>query len=354
MKILDIYLARAVLLGTLLTGIVLVSLDRVFALIRQLDDLGVGDFDFPKLLLTIVLQLPGSVYQLAPTAALLGALLGLGALASSSELIVLRTTGMSPLRIARPLLILGLALSSALFAIGEWVVPQSEERATRLRMKAMSRQVSLGGATGYWMRDGDYFINVERVLPGLNLQGIVVYHIESGRMKRRISAQSAHRDDAGNWQLDTATQVAVDTAAAGSGSYRMLPSPVQFKPELLQSLSVKPEMLSGRELYDNMNYLKANQLESSIYELAFWSKFATPLSTVVMFMLALPFVFGSQRQASTGKRIFVGSIIGIAYLLLSKVLGQVSVIGGLPGAVGAFIPPLAFLLLTAYAIRRQN
>ena len=354
MTTVDRYLARAVLLGTALVLLVLVALDRLFSFVRQLDDIGREDYNISQLLMNLLLNTPGSVYDMVATASLLGALLGLGALANNSELIVMRSSGMSLLRLVRPLLIVGVLLAATVFALGEWVVPKSQEYASRLQLNAVSKKVSVGGVTGLWLREGNRFINVQRILPGFNLRAVTVFTYADGELKEKLTAESANYNEETGWVLQhvessrfLAQQIVTDYSESLDGVELL-------NPEMLRGLSLQPEMLSTSELYENVRYLKRNQLQSSSYELAFWSKFSVPISSIVMFLIALPFVLGSQRTASGGQRIFIGSLIGIAYLLVSKVASQLGVVVGMHGAVGAFFPIVLFGILAVVGVRRAT
>jgi len=350
----DRYLARTVLQSIALVLLVLVALERLFAFIRQLDDIDEAGYSLNKLLINIALHIPGSVYDMAATATLLGALLGLGALAKNSELIVVRSIGMSLSRIARPLIIVGAAIAFTIFSIGEWLAPQSEEYANRLRLLAMSKEMSIDGGSGLWLREDGRFINVQRILPGFNLRGVSVYEYERNSLVKLVRAESAYYDENSGWQL---TQV--ETSRFGNGGLTVVQQasqqlPALLNPEMLRALSLQPKMLSASELYENVRYLKDNQLQSAAYELALWSKFSVPVSTIAMFLIALPFALGSQRNASGGQRIFVGSLIGIGFLLLSKVSSQLGLVIGVHGAIGAFFPVALLTFIGLLNIRRLN
>ncbi len=352
MNTIDRYLARCVLQSIVLVLLVLVALERLFAFVSQLDDIDESGYNINELLINIALNIPGSVYDMAATATLLGALLGLGALAKNSELIVVRSIGMSLSRIARPLIVVGIATAFAVFSIGEWLVPQSEEYANRLRLLAMSKEMSIEGGSGLWLREAGRFINVQRILPGFNLRGVSVYEYERNSLVKLVRAGSAYYDENAGWQLtqvETTRFVNGELIVDHSASQRQ---PVLLNPEMLRSLSLRPEMLSASELYENVRYLKDNQLQTATYELALWSKFSVPVSTIAMFLIALPFALGSQRNASGGQRIFVGSLIGIGYLLLSNVSSQLGLVIGLHGAVGAFFPVVLLAVVGLLGIRR--
>lgn len=352
MSTLDRYIAQAILVATSLVLMVLVALDRLFAFIGQLDDVGKGEYNFEQLLLNVLFNTPGSIYEVMAIAALLGGLLGLGALANHSELIVARSSGMSLLRLSRPMAIVGAIFAAGVFLLGEWVVPSAEERATRVKLQALSQSVSVGGSSGLWLREKDRYINVRRVLPELNLQGISIYHYSGGRLERLVTAGSASYQSGLGWTLNDVERHTLDTGGLEIEQLPALSGVSLLNPEMLRGLSLKPEMLSARELYENVGYLKRNKLQASAFELAFWSKFSVPLSSIVMLLIALPFVLGSRRVSSGGQRIFIGSLIGIVFLLLSKVSSQVGIVFGLHGALGAFFPTVLFAVIAVAAVRR--
>ena len=102
-KIHDRYVGRVVLGYVLAVWLVLVGLDFMLGgggLMAQLDDLGKGSYGFADAFLYSSYTLPRRLYTLFPTAAVIGALLGLGQLAASSELTALRASGLSRRRLS--------------------------------------------------------------------------------------------------------------------------------------------------------------------------------------------------------------------------------------------------------------
>ena len=77
----------------LLSWAVLLGLDIVLAVVSEISDVGKGDYTFAKALVDILLTVPHRAYNLFPTAAVIGTLMGLGQLAASSELTALRALG---------------------------------------------------------------------------------------------------------------------------------------------------------------------------------------------------------------------------------------------------------------------
>ena len=352
MSILDRYLIKIVLLNVVLVLLILVALDRLFAFIRRLDDLGKGSYEIDQLLIDIALRIPGSFYEMTSTAALLGALLGLGALASNSELIVVRSIGVSLPRLVRPLLLAGALLAIAVFSLGEWVVAPSEEYATRQHLKAVSTNLSIKGVSGLWLREGELFINIERVLPNFNLRGVTIYRYQGSSPVQLLRAESASYHETEGWQLKRVQTHRFVNGRLLIEKSALLQRASLLNPEILRALSLQPEMLSTLELYENVRYLKRNQLRSTEYEQAFWSKFSVPISSVVMLITALPFLLGSLRSSGIGQRVFVGSLIGIGFLLLSKISSQLGSVIGAHSAIGAFLPIVLFTFISFSGLRR--
>ena len=101
-----------------------------------------------------------------------------------------------------------------------------------------------------------------------------------------------------------------------------------------------------------MMYLRENNQDTRPYQLAYWQKLILPLSTAVMVVLAIPFVFGSIRTDSMGRNLFIGIMIGIVFFAASKALGYIVLVYRLPPELGATLPTLAFAIAAGLLYRR--
>ena len=93
--ILDRYIGRTVLLSILICTFGLMGLSSLIKFVEQLQNVGDGDFTTLHAFLRVVLLMPGELVLFFPMAALLGGVIGLGQLASTSELVVLQAAGLS-------------------------------------------------------------------------------------------------------------------------------------------------------------------------------------------------------------------------------------------------------------------
>ncbi len=345
------YVARSVIGGALLVLAVLIALDTLFAFFGELDDLGRGDYNIWTAALYVLLTVPGRIYELFPAAVAIGGVLGLGTLAANSELVVMRAAGISIGRIIVMVMQGGLVLMACIVAVGEGVAPSSQQHAENVRAIAMSGQGAARSERGLWVRDGERFINVGEVLPGRVLRNVEIYSFDGTRLSNAMHAERAvHGGD--HWRMQELRVSRFDDGVLATEYLEEQRRERLVRPELFQLLTISPESLPIWQLYRYVEYLRANRLESDRFELAFWKKLETPLSTLVMLLLSLPVIFGSLRSAGAGQRIFIGSLIGIGYYLVAELFSHIGIVYGLAPPLAAFAPVLLFTVTGLYALRR--
>ncbi|MEZ5585024.1 MAG: LPS export ABC transporter permease LptG [Candidatus Competibacteraceae bacterium] len=348
----DRYIFKTVVGATLVALLVLLVMEAFFGLLTELEDLGKGNYTLTAIFQHVALTMPRRAYETFPMALLLGGLLGMGALAQHSELIVMRGAGVSLVRLSRAALQAGLFLGIVALFIGECVAPVSERSAQLVHAVAKYEERTILKGRGFWARDGNQIINVRAVLPGDKLVDVTVYELgESAQLKTLAHAQGA-RYQAGRWILDSLTRSDLSTDPVVTEKLVSLAVNWGLNPELLEVLAMDPEDLAMRDLSTYVGYLRANGLDARHYELAFWVKAFTPLTNLGMLFIALPFVFGPQRTAGIGQRLLVAVLLGLLFYLLNRLLGNVVLLYDYPPLLGALLPTLLFFGAGTYALRR--
>lgn len=347
------YVIRAVIVGAVLVLAVLVSLDTVFTFVGEVDQVGRGDYSLAVAVLYMLLTVPSRMYELFPAAVAIGGILGLGGLAANSELTVMRAAGISLRQIAGMVLQAGVLLMIAIVALGEGIAPSAQQYAERMRASAIAGQGDARGTSGVWVRTGDRFVNVGVLLPDQVLRNIEVYEFDGHRLEQALHADRAVFSD-GRWHLHDIDRTRIEDGGSLVTAYSEREVWDELvRPELVDLLAVSPMSLSIWRLASYVDYLRANRLESARFELAFWQKISTPLSTLVMLLLALPVIFGSLRSAGVGQRVFVGSLIGVGYYILSELFAHVGIVYGLAPAVASLAPAALFTLVGLLLLRRS-
>jgi len=350
--ILTQYLMRAILTTTALVLLVLLALAGLFEVIAELDDTQ-ADYQTAQAILFALLRLPQLAFQMLPIAALIGSLLALGALASNSEIIVMRSAGLSVARLAGMVGIAGLAMLILTGLLGEFIGPPLDYFARNMRLQARSEQADGRLGQDAWAKDGNTFLHFERLSTEFDFGSIYVFRFDtSNKLESIARAENSGVDKAGNWVLQNFHETRfVDDGVQVVES----PSAIQdfdIEAEVLGISLVKPQSLSGRGLLSYIGYLKRNSLDAARYETELWYRIARTVTVMLMPLLALAFVFGSLRTGGAGARLMIGVVIGLAYYLASEMLANSGQVFNLNPAVIAWTPSLALLLVTIFALQR--
>jgi len=338
MLILDRYIARHVAIGILLVMGLLLSLFTIFAFMDELNRVGRGNYTTLDAIQYVLLSIPGLIYQLFPITALLGSTIGLGMMASNSELTIMRAAGVSLNRIVWSTMKVGFVLVLLTLIIGESVAPVADQYARTLRSVAMYETLSIHGKSQLWARDEKSFVNVREILPGERLGGIYIYERnESHQISRMVQAKSAVFQE-GQWILEDVVSSDLTSKQVTSHRQERLLWDTKLSPDLLSVVTLLPGTMSIRDLYQYVNYLNTNGLDAATYEYALWGKVVAPLITGVMVFLAIPFVFGPLRSVGVGHRVLVGALVGIGFYLVNQMFSYVGIVYSFNPMVSAFLP----------------
>ncbi|WP_428605765.1 LPS export ABC transporter permease LptG [Sedimenticola sp.] len=352
MRVLDRHIGTSVLMSILMTLIILVALVGFITLMDELKDVGNGDYQTPDAFYYVLLLLPRRAYEVFPMAVLLGSLVGLGGLASHSELVAMRAAGVSLTRIIGSVLKAGLLAMLVVLVIGEAIAPNTEQYAERMRASKLSQQITLKSKYGFWARDGGSFVNIRQILPGSQLRDIYIYEFSEERELRVSTHANFAQYQDGRWLLRGINQTRfladrIESRQLDEATWDSL-----LNPNILNVVVVSPTMLPVWGLYQYIDFMHENGQEATTYEVAFWSKVIMPLVTLVMVFLAVPFVFGVLRTVGIGQRIFAGSLLGLAFFLLNKVFSHLAVVYSLNPLFAAAVPGLLFLAIGFWFVRR--
>jgi lipopolysaccharide export system permease protein len=352
MKILDFYIARTVIGGTLMTILVLSALMAFVDFVGEIGDVGTRGYHLADALFYVLLALPKHIYSLFPTAVLLGSLLALGTLAGNSELVVMRAAGISVSKIVRWVLQAGLVLAVLNALVGEVLVPVSERKAQNVRATALKQNITLGGQHGFWMRDGTRYLRVGRVYPDMQLGDLYVYEVDKSRNVSRITYARSAIYNNGVWSLRKVSHTLFGEQQITTETHEEIEWPGLLNPDLFSVVSVDPEDMPALDLYRYSSYLQDNDLDASHYRQAFWVKIMTPLSSMVMLLIALPFVFGSQRSGSAGNRMVIGLLLGIGFFIANRIMNHFGQVYGITPFISAASPVVLVMMASVFALRR--
>ncbi len=352
MGILSSYLLRTILVSTLLVLLVLLSLATLFEFIGELDN-QMGDYGVLQALLYSVLRLPQIAFEMLPMATLIGALLGLGGLASHSEITVMRVAGLSVGKLAGMVAMTGVVLMVITALVGEYIGPPLDYFARSMRNKARFQQEERYSGHAAWVKDGPVILYLERINSEYEFGGIYLFRFNEDNSLRSVAiAENAGIDDSDNWILENFRETWFQDDGIQVVESSLAVESFDVSGDLLGITLVKPVSLSAKGLLRYIRYLKRNNLSAGQYETELWSRVSTTVTVVIMPVLALSFVFGSLRSAGSGGRLMIGVLIGLAYYLASEMIANSGQVYDLNPAFVTWLPSLALLAATAIALDR--
>jgi lipopolysaccharide export system permease protein len=351
--ILDRYIGKSILGISLLALFSLVAIFSFFTLVDQLDDTGRGSYGVMEAIQYVLLTVPRLCYELFPIATVIGSMAALGLLANTSELAVIRTSGVSQMRMAFSLMKTGLIFVVISVLIGEVVAPISEQAAQRKRAIALTEQISLKTKNGFWSRDGDNYINIRKILPNDRVEEIYIYEFdEDHKLRSSIRASSAEYDQ-DKWILHDILKTEISDQRITTKRYKTAEWEALLNPEVINLVTIKPRYLSIKGLMNYIEYLKANNQSSNLYVQAFWSKIVNPFAIMAMMLLAICVVKCEGRPVGIGQRVFIGAILGVSFHLINQVSGHLGIVYGIPAFLSATLPTILVLSYIFYTINKK-
>lgn len=355
MKILTAYIVKEILKGSMVAMLILVTLVNLFTFRDQLKKLGEGSYDLQEIILFVTLTTPKVFYELMPSAALLGSLFVLGSMANNREIVAMRAAGVSLLSLVRAVLLAGAVLVMLSFTVGELVAPIAEKSANILKIEARSgnQKAVWESYYGFWLRDGDLFINVREINTEGDLLDVSIYQLnERGRLQRFTHADSARYAGKENWLLEKVSETEISQSQVISSEMDQKAWQSSISPDLLDIVVLDPNNMSLYDLAMYVQFLKKNNQKAETFEFAFWGRVVNPFITIVMLLVAVPFVIRLQKTQSAGFRILVGIVFGMGFMIIDKITGHVGLIYDLNPVLIALLPSALVFSGAVYAISR--
>lgn len=353
MRKLDRYIGNSVLWSVCLVAFVLLGLDFTLTFIEAVKKLN-EHYTIATLMEVMGLRLPGKFAEYLPVASLIGTLIGLGALASTSEITVIRAAGLPLWRIGfsacKPVLVL--AILGLLVA--EFVSPVADQRANLVNRlhSGKSTEFSLSGGT--WLKTNGDYVYIGAADQEGNLYNIIIHKRENDQLTAISTAKQAKQISENQWLLsdisssrftDDKVIISHEDTAEWTSS---------LKADYLYLSTQQADTLSLSQLFHYFSFLKQQGLNAGDYELSFWSKVFRPLSSLALVIVAISTIFGPLRSSTMGGRIFSGVLIGLAFQNTLYITGRLSLVSSLPSMLGILIPILVCMMIGLYLLKRRH
>ncbi len=349
--ILDQYIGKMIFKKIIMTLLMLTSLSGIIKFVDQLRSIGEGSYTAFSAGIFTLLSGPKDTELFLPMAVLLGAMLGLGHLATRSELVVMEASGFTRMQIAGSVMKTAIPLVLLTIAISEWLVPHCDKIAHDFRAQKLYGGLLLSPKSGFWAKDGNDFIYIEDLSGEKILTGLNIYHFSDQNRLESVRCAATAIFVSGVWRLSRVNTVnltneqEVTGAQESSGEWL-----TNLTPEKLHLLALDATSLPIIGLYNYVKYLRENGQEGRRYQLHMWNKILSPLSVIVMILMAVSFIFGPLRSVSIGVCLVTGVGLGFLFYIFDQIFGQLSLVYNIHPALGALLPIVIFFLISVHML----
>jgi lipopolysaccharide export system permease protein len=357
MKIRDRYIAKTLLSYTLVVLVVWLSIYSFFNFLTEINVVGQEGYTILSAIKYIILKIPEVTYSQASPVILLGCILGMGHLATTNQLLIFRISGASILKITGITLKNALIFVIAIIAIGEAIAPKSSNFAELGRSNALGQIAVSNSQEGFWIRDGESFINVKQSVGGKIFKGLTVIEINSSNRistvvtseKATFDGKSLETNNAEIFSIEASKEI--DEVSLEIDFYN---KSVSFDQDLIDSLKKEPRDLTTWTIIKQIQFLSDNQLMSEVFEVELYKRLIKPVTLVAMILLAMLFIFGSTRDITLGRKIFFGVALGLSFEMLSRIASAMSLSFDFNPLMSAIIPSTLVMIIAIILLIQKS
>jgi lipopolysaccharide export system permease protein len=359
MKIKDRYIANTLLTYSIVVLSVWLSIYSFFNFLAELNNVGAVNYTILEAFKYIILKLPEVAYDQVSPVILLGCVLGMGHLATTGQLIILRASGISILKITWFTLKNAMIFLIFITMIGELVAPTLSIFAENERSNALGQNSVSSSQDGFWIRDGDNFINVKNNVDGSVFNDITVIEVnnESNKIERVVNSQSAIFDGQ-NINMESTNIFSIDSTNLLDNidlkELNLYKKRVTFDQDLIDSLEKEPKDLTTFTILKQIQFLKHNKLRAEVFEIELYKRLVKPITLITMILLAMLFIFGSTRDATLGRKIFFGVAIGLSFELISRIGGALALSFDFNPLLSTFLPAIAIMIVATTVLINKS
>ena len=307
-----------------------------------------------------IYYMPRLVVFTIPMSCLLAALLGFGKLSANSEIVALKSAGLSFQRIVRPVVAAAFVISICALVINESIVPMSERAAANvMKYEVLHESAPVFKAKVFLKEEGGGA--VERVIyidkmdnKTKQMENVVVEEFEGGRLARVIAAKTGEWISGSWWLTDGAVYEIKETKEVGLlFKFNRQALMLNMAPDEISANDSKPDEMTIPELLRAIEIRGKTGAEAGDLWMAFHLRLAVPWACLIFGILGAALGSRPQRSSSSVGLGFSVIIIFVYYVIMSfgRALGES---GSLPPLLAAWVANLVFLAISVFFCLRAN
>jgi lipopolysaccharide export system permease protein len=295
-------------------------------------------------LMIIGLHLPAIIVLTIPIGVLLGTLLVFNRMSGDSEIIALRTCGVSFYRIMVAPLMFGIITSVVSFGINEYVVPIANRTSKKLEFLALYKSEMPAGASNFTYMERGKDMSLNRVFyigqyDDKKIYNIIVLDFTRNKLVQIVSAASGAWNH-GEWLLEKGRTyvLAGDSDITRIMQFDKFSMPgIKNAQKALENQKVAPKDMSMIELSQYMDILKQSNALTADLLVRFHQKLAQPLACLIVALAGAPLGLLARRSRSNIGLVYSAAVV-FAYYVMVSTSGALGESGRLDPFLAAWLP----------------
>jgi lipopolysaccharide export system permease protein len=309
----------------------------------------------PALWHYVELRLPQLIDTFLPYTVLIGTLWTYITLNVNSEVIAMKSAGMSAHQILAPVIAASLGIALVSFAFNDRIVTRATD--------ALERWSAAGygpipqehiGVDNAWVLNGDNLVHADVVAgkgAGTVLHGVKIFVRKNGVLQSIITGEEA-RVQGQAWVMEKAQRFEIASGTATQlGQARVAEG---VTPDRFTLPTLNSERVSLVPLSEDIQVLRAAGRQTTELQVGWWHKFSKPLSALLMPLLGSVAAFGLARSGRMNARLALGAVLGVLYFFVDNAAVSMGNIGSYPVFVAAWGPFFLFLLIGEAVLIRSE
>jgi lipopolysaccharide export system permease protein len=317
------------------------------------DDVGAG-----TLAMITLLRIPIFAELALPFAILIGTIGAFLSLSRTSELIIIRASGVSVWQFVQPGLWAGVMIGVFAVTVYNPIASLMKAKSERIQTKLFNTEKSFGTTrgSGSWLRqesvDGPTILHAKASADrGLTLGGVTLLQFDlNNRFYEQIQANKAELRQ-GYWRLEN---VVVQSSGEAVRRYDEYFVSTYLSPVQIMSSLGSIETLSFWELPGFINFAKKAGIPTEQYELQYQLFLSRPILMAAMVLIAATCSLKAFRFGRIQTMVLTGLTGGFGFFIFSELSRKVGAAGTVPVIVAAWAPALVALLISATVLLHQE
>ena len=307
------------------------------------------------------LSVAGSFYSILPLIGLLAAIMLFLALSRTSEMVAIRASGRSALRVVGAPAVMAAMIGIFAVAVINPMVAATESKysAAVARIESGTAQTVSLSEDAVWLRQpvggdgGQMMIRAARTSPDATTlydATFIIYEPETGPASR-IQAREAVLAD-GNWHLSGVKQWALTdpNPEAGSSETDSLNLPTELTAERIRDGFGSPQAVPVWELPSYIAGMERAGFSALRHRVWLQMELALPLTLAAMVLIASVFTIRHMRGRKTGGLVMAAFTCGLALFFLRSMAQVLGDSAGLPPTFAGWAPPIIAILFSVGAL----